>query len=183
MKSKKKLTPRQAKFVRGYATGKSATQAAKDAGYAETYANRFAAKLVVNPLVISALDAFNDKLTVSSIADAKERREFWTETIRNQTESMRDRLRASELLGKSQGDFIERRELSGPNGGPIEFLEVDPAKLSNEELDQYITALDTMAALAKRASAIASDGAGGIREGPPQAAVDSATRSANSSVS
>ena len=31
-----------------------------------------------------------------------------------------DRLKASELLGKAQADFVERHELTGQGGGPIQ---------------------------------------------------------------
>jgi hypothetical protein len=37
----------------------------------------------------------------------------------DEEQSMKDRLRASELLGKSGGDFLERREITGPDGSPL----------------------------------------------------------------
>jgi hypothetical protein len=33
---------------------------------------------------------------------------------------MKDRLKASELLGKSEGDFLERTEITGKDGSPLQ---------------------------------------------------------------
>jgi hypothetical protein len=38
--------------------------------------------------------------------------------------SLRDRTRAIELLGRMFGDYVERIEASGPNGGPIVLAEI-----------------------------------------------------------
>lgn len=39
------------------------------------------------------------------IADVKETQAFWTATMNDKAQRMRDRLRASELLAKAQGQF------------------------------------------------------------------------------
>jgi phage terminase small subunit len=117
--SNRRLTSMQEKFVREFAKGKSATQACKDAGYSETYANREASQLLGKPQIREAIDKLNQKLASPAIADVKERREFWTTTLRNCDVPWKDRLRASELLGKSEGDFIDRHEHTGPGGGAI----------------------------------------------------------------
>ena len=51
----------------------------------------------------------------TTIADARERREFWTKVMRGDEESsdMKDRLKSSELLGKADGDFVERKKIEG----------------------------------------------------------------------
>lgn len=49
----------------------------------------------------------NDK-----IASAQERQEFWTEIMRSEGESVINRIKASELLGKVQGDFSGAHENS-----------------------------------------------------------------------
>lgn len=63
-----------------------------------------------------------------TIADAKERRRFWTSVMRDSNADMKDRLKASELSGKADGDFIERREITGKDGGPIkqDVIVTDP---------------------------------------------------------
>ena len=35
---------------------------------------------------------------------------------------MKDRLKSSELLGRSQADFTDKTELSGKDGGPLTFV-------------------------------------------------------------
>jgi hypothetical protein len=35
--------------------------------------------------------------------------------------SLQDRLRASELLGKSEADFTDKQEHTGAGGGPVAF--------------------------------------------------------------
>lgn len=55
-----------------------------------------------------------------AIADVLERRRFWTSMMRDEGAEPKDRLKASELLGRAGGDFVERREVSGPDGGPVE---------------------------------------------------------------
>jgi phage terminase small subunit len=42
------------------------------------------------------------------IADRQERQAFWTKTMNDDEQSMSDRLRASELLGKSEADFTDK---------------------------------------------------------------------------
>lgn len=42
--------------------------------------------------------------------------------MRDKSAEMRDRLKASELLGKSEADFIDKLQASGPDGGPLLVL-------------------------------------------------------------
>ena len=71
--------------------------------------------------------------TQAEIADRDERQRFWSEVMRDDGQAMRDRLRASDLLGRSTGDFVERHEHS--QKGPIQLTlnlggeSVDPEKL------------------------------------------------------
>ena len=46
-----------------------------------------------------------EAVAATVIANAVERQTYWTTTMRSQAEETRDRLRASELLGKAQRDF------------------------------------------------------------------------------
>lgn len=117
-----RLTERMAKFTRGVALGKTATQAAKDAGYGKQYANREAKQLLDKPQIQKYLAELNAKIASPDIADASERQRFWTTVMRDEEEEMRDRQKASELLGKAQGDFIERH--AGPDGEPLQGAHV-----------------------------------------------------------
>ena len=50
-----------------------------------------------------------------------------------------DKLKALELLGRHLGLFVERKEISGPDGGPVEVKTsaIDLSNLTDEELDAY----------------------------------------------
>ena len=47
---------------------------------------------------------------MAKIADSEEREEFWSDLMRDGSERTRDRLAASELLGKRQRDFVQQVE-------------------------------------------------------------------------
>ena len=74
-------------------------------------------------------------LVSPSIADRKERMEIWSDIARDDEKRTGDRLRATELLGKSQGDFIERTESMNLN-----FHAIPPALMcaSIEELEEML---------------------------------------------
>lgn len=57
--------------------------------------------------------------TIAEIADREERQRFWTMAMRDDAQLMRDRLRASDLLAKASGDFVERHEHS--QTGPVQL--------------------------------------------------------------
>lgn len=101
------LTERQRRFCEAYsANGGNAQAAAKVAGYKKP--NPQGAENLKKPSVRSALEALRQSRTNDAIATREERQAFWTETMRNKGVEFKDRLKASELLGKSQADFIER---------------------------------------------------------------------------
>ena len=54
----------------------------------------------------------NNHYRKKGIATRKERQAFWTSTMNDEKEAMSSRLRASELLGKSEADFTEKVEHS-----------------------------------------------------------------------
>jgi phage terminase small subunit len=137
------LNERQAAFARAYTSGPTlgvGSASAKAAGYAgdsrslETVASR----LLRHVGVAAEISRLRKLAEDASIMDARERRQFWSKVARGEvtekvvvgrgenatTEDvcpLTSRLRATELLGKAAGDFVERREVSGPGGGPIEL--------------------------------------------------------------
>lgn len=66
------------------------------------------------------------------IATREKRQELWTKVMNAEGVEMKDRLRASELLGKSEGDFISKIEHSG---------NFDLESLSDDELTKRLEAL------------------------------------------
>ncbi len=118
-----RLTPKQEAFVRAYVETGNASEAYRKIYNASRMkpetVNRKAKELLDNGKITARVDELRARLDDEAIANAKERQRWWTQVMRNDAVDMKDRLKASELLGKVQGDFVERREISGPNGQPI----------------------------------------------------------------
>lgn len=68
-----------------------------------------------------------------SVADALERQRFWTELMRSGGESTVNRLKASELLAKIQGDFAGQADYVSSEGGELLF-----DRLSDEYLASLV---------------------------------------------
>ena len=120
------LTLKRQAFVQSY-TG-NATKAALSAGYSERTAHVIGHELLKKPEIKEAIQNRMGERVNSLIADREERQAFWTEIMRDRESDPKDRLRASELLGKSEGDFLDRveaRSLEVPN---IVVNFVDPGR-------------------------------------------------------
>jgi phage terminase small subunit len=107
------LTPKQRKFIAFYEG--NATQAAIKAGYSKKTARAQGSLLLTKIDIKEALKKREAKELAPTIADRKERQEFWSNILRGKIKKAKlmDRLKASELLGKSEADFIEKVEHSG----------------------------------------------------------------------
>lgn len=122
------LLPKQKAFVEHYAACGNATEAARLAGYRKPHPQ--GAENLLKPTIQAALAALTEKTASDRIATIIERQEFWTgvmrgvDVYRKQEEQkedgyipapiieMKDRLKASEHLGKAQQDFIEKLEVT-----------------------------------------------------------------------
>lgn len=107
-----KLTVKQQRFVDCY--DGNATQAALKAGYSKRTAPFIGAENLKKPQIAAALAERESKSASSNIATREERQAFWSSVLRSEAEQMKDRLKASELLGKSNADFIDRFQQDGP---------------------------------------------------------------------
>lgn len=105
------MTPKQKSFCEHYAATGNGSESVRRAGYAPDNADVEAARLLANPNIQEYLSTLTQAATDSRIADAIERQIFWSSVIRNADEKMEVRLKASEILGKVQGDFKERVEM------------------------------------------------------------------------
>lgn len=121
--------PRQEKFCRLMAVGgKTQEQAAIDAGYSAKSARQAASRLLTKAHIVDRV-AELQTVTEEKIADEQKNiidelsklRKFWLEVIDDKEERMNNRLKASELYGKSIAAFVEKREVSGKDGEPITF--------------------------------------------------------------
>ena len=104
-----KLTAKQRAWIDYYKQGKTAAEAARLAGYRGNNSDVIGAQNLVK---LSKYVADRDELLDRArVADMAEINAFWTETMRNDTADIKDRLKASELRARSIGAFIERREV------------------------------------------------------------------------
>lgn len=139
------LTEKQRRFVEafmGQAAG-NATEAARLAGYdgdddsLRAIASQNLTKLNIREAIESRIDS--DPL----VATRFDRQRFWSRVMAgkemdgDKPAQMKDRLKASELLARSHGDFVERVEHTGKDGGPIELAPgVDLSGLSGDDLEE-----------------------------------------------
>ena len=117
------MTEKQQRFIDCYCG--NATKAALQAGYTKTSAGEMGKRLLQNPEVVAAIQARQEAERSDRIATRQERQAFWTRVMYDKAERMVDRLKASELLGKSEGDFLERVEHVGsvPLDIKVEFVD------------------------------------------------------------
>lgn len=101
------LTPKQLAFVEAYAGDVKA--AAEAAGIAYGYARN----LMTRSDIARAVRQRESERIRPLIMSREDRQKFWSEVAADSSQAMRDRLRASELLGKSEADFTERIEHTG----------------------------------------------------------------------
>ena len=104
-----RLNAKRQAFVDAYAG--NATAAALAAGYSPKTAYSQGQRLLKSVEVQDAIKAREAQRLAPTIASRQERQEFWTSVLRSEDEAMKDRLKAAELLGKSEGDFLERVEM------------------------------------------------------------------------
>ncbi len=109
---------RERQFVEHFMATGNATKAAAQAGYSNKTASQIGYRLLRKVQIQRAIAerAANDPV----VWTREDRQRFWTAIASGaalyENASLRERLRASELLGRSQADFIERRDAdTGPS--------------------------------------------------------------------
>lgn len=136
---KLKLTAKQRLFVEIY--DGNATKSAIKAGYSERTADRIGPELLSKPHVAEAIRVRMRSSMIGIIADREQRQAFWTRTMLDEKAPLRDRLRASELLGKSEGDFLERREEATTTVVAIEHDEMTERLIQDPEAREMLSRL------------------------------------------
>ena len=118
-----KLTAKQQRFVDAY--DGNATKAAIAAGYSEKTAYSAGQRMLKNVEILTAIQERENRRIQPLIMTREERQTMWSEIARDKGERTQDRLKASELLGKSEADFVERQEISGPDQGPVLIMDAE----------------------------------------------------------
>jgi len=104
--------------------------AAEKAGY--KHPKSVSSRLYKNAEIQAYIRQLTSEMKASKIANAIERQEFWTSVMRgeeatgtdnegNEYTDMKDKLKASELLGKAQSDFVDKSVVE-VNINPVESL-------------------------------------------------------------
>lgn len=110
------LTRADTSFARAVAAGRCPADSARRAGYAcpsEADAWDVAQRKLDTPEVREAIEAERERLAAAhqASADRAERKAFWSRVLRDEGNHLQLRLRASELLARAEGDFVERVEV------------------------------------------------------------------------
>lgn len=114
----RELTEKERAFVEffvGAAQG-NATEAARMAKYANPDAN--GARVMARDGVRQAILDARKPTTLRRIMDKERRQELLSTIAESTTEETKDRIKAIEVLGRMQGDFIEKHEVE-VTGKPV----------------------------------------------------------------
>lgn len=101
------MTEQQKRFCEHYAACASAAQAARNAGYSESYALRKSYELLKKPEIAEYIRTLCETDAEKRIADGDEIRRFWTKVMNDEDCSMTARIKASEHLAKAKGMFTK----------------------------------------------------------------------------
>ena len=135
----RELTTKQAAFVREYAKDWNATAAAERAGLSGDYGRQ----LLTKSHVQAAIEQLREDARSEAVMSLRELQEWWSNLVRGETvrlmvgnpadglsvetiPDLKERIKASELLGKSQGGFTDKHE---------HMIKRDPRSMTDEELE------------------------------------------------
>ena len=139
--SDKKLTYKEQAFVDNYAG--NGTKACKLAGYKgnDKVLGIQAVRMLGKARIVDAIKARQEKPRATKIMNREQRQAFWNRFANDKDLEPQHRLRASELLGKSEGDFLDRIKVD--LGGELDDF-------TPEELALIASGMDPNKIIAKR---------------------------------
>ena len=123
-----KLNRREQTIMNYMQNGGNIKKAMIDAGYSETYADRNSKYLL--GIIGDEIKKTQENIRNDNIKSIEEVQQWWSEVMDDNEENTKNRLKASELLVKSKGGFIEKMEVTAKED-PFDKLKV-------EELRQLI---------------------------------------------
>lgn len=104
-----KLNRREQAKLNYMQNGGNIKKAMIDAGYSETYADRNSKYLL--GIIGQEIKEAQENIRQNHIKSIEEVQQWWSSIMDNTEETTKDRLKASELLVKSKGGFIDKMEL------------------------------------------------------------------------
>ena len=128
-----KLTPKQQAFADYYLQTGNAAESYKKAYPSckkDDTARANASRLLTNANVVTYIEEKQKDIDSKRTADMVEVREFWANAMRNSENSMKDRLKASELIARTSGAFLEKVDVNANvnNINPYQNLSVEELK-------------------------------------------------------
>lgn len=136
------LSDKMRRFCEEYLVDLNATQAVIRAGYDTKYPNRVAFQLMENPAIRISIDGLRAERTKRSDVTKDFVLQGILKSIRKAEENGKtgDMLRGYELLAKHLGMFVDRTEISGPDGEAIHVKE-EKIKQNAEDFTNKIVQL------------------------------------------
>ena len=115
-----KLTPKQERWIDEYIKTNDYTTASRNAGYVSTNNDRLRSigyqnSLKFKELINARREELSKEIKKDTIASLEDIFEYWTKVFNNEDNRQTDRLKASELLAKAKGGFIEKVEVKKVN--------------------------------------------------------------------
>jgi phage terminase small subunit len=140
------MDERQKRFADLYIQTGNASESYQRAGYKAkgNVAEAAASRLLRNVKVIKYIAERNKQLESDRIANMEEVKTFWTNTMRNGEADLKDRLKASEYIAKTNAAFIEKQQITGEMQQNVN-VQSDLSKLTVEELKELESILSKTA--------------------------------------
>lgn len=107
------LTPADEAFVAAYDGNALATMRRVRPALSDAAARKAAKRIMKRLDILEAIKKRELREHRPAILDRRARQEFWSSVTQDEKQDMAHRLKASELLGKSEADFTENLKLSG----------------------------------------------------------------------
>ena len=117
-----KLNRREQTIMNYMQNGGNIKKAMIDAGYSETYADRNSKYLL--GIIGDEIKKAQENIRNDNIKSIEEVQQWWSEVMDDNEENTKNRLKASELLVKSKGGFIEKMEVTAKED-PFDKLNVE----------------------------------------------------------
>jgi len=118
-----KLTEKQKRFIDYYIQTGNATESCRLAGYKGNNLDRLGHENLRK--LENYIEPRIQQLDTTRTLEIEQIFEFWSIIINDTSQRMCDRLRASEILCKALGGFIEKREINVVNIEPFKNLTTD----------------------------------------------------------
>lgn len=120
------LTRREQTIINYKANGGNMKKAMIDAGYSENYADRNSKYLM--GIIGDRIKEEQKQIKAEGIKTVEEIQLWWSDKMDDESIDVRDRIRCSENLAKSQGGFIDKLVVNGQVNNPFEGLTTDELK-------------------------------------------------------